>query len=160
MSRPDFDDIYMELAVNLAKRSHCIKKHVGAVLTKDTRIISIGYNGPPAGTHNCDVEFPSEGCARDSKGSCSLALHAEQTAILYAVKNNTSVEGSTLYVTLSPCLACARIIFSMGISKVVYLFSYAEYKGIGSDEGIDFLAKFGVKVQRYSKKLEVSDLLI
>ena len=160
MNRPDFDDIYMELAVNLAKRSHCIKKHVGAVLTKDTRIISIGYNGPPAGTHNCDVEFPSEGCARDSKGSCSLALHAEQNAILYAVKNNTSVEGSTLYVTLSPCLACARIIYSMGISKVVYLFSYAEYKGIGSDEGVDFLAKFGVKVQRYAKKLEVSDLLI
>ena len=160
MNRPDFDDIYMELAVNLAKRSHCIKKHVGAVLTKYTRIISIGYNGPQAGTHNCDVEFPSEGCARDSTGSCSLALHAEQNAILYAVKNNTSVEGSTLYVTLSPCLACARIIFSMGISKVVYLFSYAEYKGIGSDEGVDFLAKFGVKVQRYAKKLEVSDLLI
>ena len=160
MSRPDFDDIYMELAVNLAKRSHCIKKHVGAVLTKDTRIISIGYNGPPAGTHNCDVEFPSEGCARDSKGSCSLALHAEQNAILYAVKNNTSVEGSTLYVTLAPCLACARIIFSMGISKVVYLFSYAEYKGIGSDEGVDFLVKFGVDVQRYSKGLEVSDTLI
>ena len=160
MSRPDFDDIYMELAVNLAKRSHCIKKHVGAVLTKDTRIISIGYNGPPAGTHNCDVEFPSEGCARDSKGSCSLALHAEQNAILYAVKNNTSVEGSTLYVTLAPCLACARIIFSMGISKVVYLFSYAEYKGIGSDEVVDFLVKFGVNVQRYSKSLEVSDHLI
>jgi dCMP deaminase len=160
MSRPDFDDIYMELAVNLAKRSHCIKKHVGAVLTKDTRIISIGYNGPPAGTHNCDVEFPSEGCARDSKGSCSLALHAEQNAILYAVKNNSSVEGSTLYVTLAPCLACARIIFSMGISKVVYLFSYAEYKGIGSDEGVNFLVKFGVNVQRYSKTLEVSDHLI
>ena len=160
MNRPDFDDIYMELAVNLAKRSHCIKKHVGAVLTKDTRIISIGYNGPPAGTHNCDVEFPSTGCARDSKGSCSLALHAEQNAILYAVKNNTSVEGSTLYVTLAPCLACARIIFSMGISKVVYLFSYAEYKGIGSDEGVDFLVKFGVNVQRYSKELEVSDGLI
>ena len=160
MNRPDFDDIYMELAVNLAKRSHCIKKHVGAVLTKDTRIISIGYNGPPAGTHNCDVEFPAEGCARDSKGSCSLALHAEQNAILYAVKNNTSVEGSTLYVTLSPCLACARIIFSMGIAKVVYLYSYAEYKGIGSDEGVDFLVKFGVNVQQYSKSLEVSDRLI
>lgn len=160
MSRPDFNDIYMELAVNLAKRSHCIKKHVGAVLTKDTRIISIGYNGPPAGTHNCDVEFPTSGCARDSKGSCSLALHAEQNAILYAVKNNTAVEGSTLYVTLSPCLACARIIFSMGISKVVYLYSYAGYKGIGSDEGVDFLVKFGVDVQRYNKTIEVSDSLI
>jgi dCMP deaminase len=160
MSKPDFDDIFMELAVNLAKRSHCIKKHVGAVLTKDTRIISIGYNGPPAGTHNCDVEFPENGCARDSKGSCSLALHAEQNAILYAVKNNTSVEGSTLYVTLAPCLPCARIIFSMGISKVVYLFSYAEYKGIGVDEGVEFLKKFGVAVERYQKELEVQDSLI
>jgi dCMP deaminase len=160
MTRPDFDDIFMELAVNLAKRSHCIKKHVGAVLTKDTRIISIGYNGPPAGTHNCDVEFPYDGCPRDSKGSCSLALHAEQNAILYAVKNNTSVEGSTLYVTLSPCLACSRIIFSMGISKVVYLFSYAEFKGIGTDEGVDFLKKFGVKVERYPKSLEILDSLI
>jgi len=151
----------MELAQNLALRSHCTRAQVGAVLTKDTRIISIGYNGPPSGTHNCDDDFLEEGgCPKDSKGSCSLALHAEQNAILYAVKNNTSVEGSTLYVTLSPCLACARIIFSMGISKVVYLFSYAEYKGIGSDEGVDFLAKFGVKVQRYSKKLEVSDQLI
>ncbi|MAN85396.1 MAG: cytidine deaminase [Algoriphagus sp.] len=160
MSKPDFDDIFMELAVNLAKRSHCIKKHVGAVLTKDTRIISIGYNGPPAGTHNCDVEFPENGCARDSKGSCSLALHAEQNAILYAVKNNTSEEGSTLYVTLAPCLPCARIIFSMGISKVVYLFSYAEYKGIGVDEGVEFLKKFGVSVECYQKELEVQDSLI
>lgn len=160
MIRPNFDDIFMELAVNLAKRSHCIKKHVGAVLSKDTRIISIGYNGPPSGTHNCDVEFPETGCASDSKGSCSLAIHAEQNAILYAVKNNTAVEGSTLYVTLSPCLACARIIFSMGISRVIYLFSYAEYKGIGSDEGVDFLRKFGVQVDRYTEKLEVNDALV
>ena len=160
MNRPDFDDIFMELAVNLAKRSHCIKKHVGAVLTKDTRIISIGYNGPPAGTHNCDVEFKENGCARDSKGSCSLALHAEQNAILYAVKNNTAVEGSTLFVTLSPCLACARIIFSVGISRVIFLFSYAEYKGIGSDEGVDFLRKFGVRVDKYEKTLEVNDQLV
>src|SRR5690606_21557549 len=58
MARPAFDDIYMELAVNLARRSHCIMRHVGAVLTKDTRIISIGYNGPPPGTHNCDEEWP------------------------------------------------------------------------------------------------------
>ena len=68
MERPAFNDIFMELAVNLAKRSHCIKRHVGAVLTKDTRIISIGYNGPPAGTHNCDEEFPGTGCATDSNG--------------------------------------------------------------------------------------------
>lgn len=159
-SRPDFDDIFMELAVNLAKRSHCIKRHVGAVLTKDTRIISIGYNGPPAGTHNCDDEWPDKGCPRDSKGGCSLAIHAEQNAILYAVKNKTSVEGSTLYVTLAPCLACARIIYSSGIEKVVFLNSYAEYKGIASDEGADFLQKFGVTVERYTKTIDYQSDLI
>jgi len=153
MNRPAFEDIYMELAVNLAKRSHCIKRHVGAVLTKDTRIISIGYNGPPSGTHNCDEEWPVQGCPRDSKGGCSLAIHAEQNAILYAVKNKTSVEGATLYVTLSPCLACARIIFSMGIRQVIYYKSYAEHKGIASDEGVEFLRKFGVDVQRYTGDL-------
>jgi dCMP deaminase len=153
MTKPDFDDIFMELAVNLAKRSHCIKKHVGAVLTKDTRIISIGYNGPPQGTHNCDEEWPETGCASDSKGSCSLALHAEQNAIVYAVQNKASVEGSTLYVTLSPCLPCARIIYSMKIEKVIYLNSYAEYKGIGYDEGLDFLRRFGVVVEKYQGML-------
>ena len=153
MRRPAFDDIFMELAVNLARRSHCIKRHVGAVLTKDTRIISFGYNGPPAGTHNCDEEWPQSGCPRDSKGGCSLAIHAEQNAILYAVKNKTSVEGATLYITLSPCLACSRIIYSMGISKVIYLNSYAAYKGIASDEGVDFLVKFGVDVEQYKGTL-------
>ncbi|MDI9879707.1 deoxycytidylate deaminase [Flectobacillus longus] len=151
MAKPEFDDIYMELAVNIAKRSHCIKAQVGAVLARDTRIISIGYNGPPSGTHNCDEEFPEHGCARDSKGSCSLALHAEQNAILFAAKNGSQVDGATLYVTLSPCIACARIIFSMKISKVVFLDSYAQYKGLVADEGVDFLRKFGVEVIQYDK---------
>lgn len=151
--RPAFDDIFMELAVNLAKRSHCTKRHVGAVLTKDTRIISIGYNGPPSGTHNCDEEWGDVGCPRDSKGGCSLAIHAEQNAILYAVKNKTSVEGSTLYVTLSPCLACARIIYSMGINRVIYLKSYAEHKGLPEDEGVEFLKRFGVCTEKYAGEL-------
>src|SRR3954468_13516212 len=149
--KPSFDDIYMELAENLARRSHCVKAQVGAVLTKDTRIVSLGYNGPPAGTHNCDEVWPKEGCARDSKGSCSLALHAEQNAILYASKNNVSIEGSTLYVTLSPCIACARVIYTMGIRRVIYYNSYADFKGLASDEGVDFLRKFGVEVVRYTK---------
>lgn len=160
MIKPAFDDIFMELAVNLAKKSHCIKRHVGAVLTKDTRIISIGYNGPPAGTHNCDDEFPETGCPRDSKGGCSLAIHAEQNAILYAVKNKASVEGSTLYVTLSPCLACARIIYTAGIEKVIYLNSYATHKGIATDEGVDFLRKFGISVEKYEGQIEHATELI
>lgn len=149
--KPSFEDIYMDLADSLSIRSHCVKAQVGAVLTKDTRIISLGYNGPPAGTHNCDEVWPEEGCPRDSKGSCSLALHAEQNAILYAAKNKVDMDGSTLYVTLSPCIACARVIYSVGIKKVFFKNSYAQYKGIPSDEGVDFLRKFGVEVVQYTK---------
>lgn len=151
MSRPSFDDIYMDLATNLAERSHCVKIKVGAVLTKDTRIVSLGYNGPPAGTHNCDIEWPEKGCPRDSKGGCSLALHAEQNAIIYASKNNVPLENCSIYVTLAPCLSCARIIYASGIKKVIYLNSYAEYKGIGVEEGVDFLTRFGIEVVRYKK---------
>ena len=148
--KPTFDQIYMDLAEKLAKRSHCVKAQVGAVLTKDTRIVSLGYNGPPAGTHNCDTEWPEHGCPRDSKGSCSLALHAEQNAILYATKNNVSMEGATLYVTLSPCIACARVIYTIGIKKVFYKNSYAAFKNLPSDEGVEFLKKFGVDVEQFT----------
>jgi len=151
--KPSFEDIYMDLAESLAVRSHCVKAQVGAVLTKDTRIISLGYNGPPAGTHNCDEVWPEEGCPRDSKGSCSLALHAEQNAILYASKNGVTIDGSTLFVTLSPCIACARVIYSVGIKKVFFKRSYAQYKGIPNDEGVDFLRKFGVEVVQYQKEI-------
>jgi dCMP deaminase len=151
MIRPSFDEIYMELAEKLALRSHCVKAQVGAVLTKDTRIVSLGYNGPPSGTHNCDEEWPGVGCPRDSKGSCSLALHAEQNAILYGTKNNVSMQDATLYVTLSPCIACARVIFTSGIKKVFYKDSYADFKSLPSDEGVDFLRRFGVEVVRFKK---------
>jgi dCMP deaminase len=153
MSLLSFDQIFMNLANDLAKRSHCVKAHVGAVLVKDTRIISIGYNGPPAGTHNCDEEWPETGCPRDSKGSCSLALHAEENAILYAVKNGANLEGATLYTTLSPCLPCSRLIFSAGIKKVYFDKSYAEYKKISSDEGVDFLNRFGVMAVKFNYDL-------
>jgi dCMP deaminase len=82
-----------------------------------------------------------------------LAIHAEQNAILYAVRNKTAVDGATLYVTLSPCLACARIIYTMGITKCIFLNSYAEHKGIPSDEGVDFLRKFGVIAEKYTGAL-------
>ncbi|HNQ12750.1 MAG TPA: dCMP deaminase family protein, partial [Bacteroidia bacterium] len=148
IQKPSFDEIYMELAKNLSKKSHCVKIQVGAVLTKETRIISLGYNGPPAGTHNCDEEWPNVGCPRSVRGGCSLALHAEENAILYAAKNKVDLEGSTLYITLSPCISCARIIYTTGIKEVVYLNKYSEYKKIEFEEGIDFLEKFGVVVRQ------------
>ncbi|WP_028298756.1 deoxycytidylate deaminase [Olivibacter sitiensis] len=149
MTKPTFDEIYMNLALELSKRSHCVKAKVGAVLAKDTRIISIGYNGPPSGTHNCDEEWPENGCPRDTKGSCSLALHAEENAILFAVKNGAGLQGATLYTTLSPCLPCARLIYSAGISKVYFRYSYAQFKGYASDEGVDFLNRFGVNAEQF-----------
>jgi len=149
VNKPGFDEIFMNLAHDLAKRSHCVKAQVGAVLAKDTRIISIGYNGPPAGTHNCDEEWPETGCPRDARGSCSLALHAEENAILYGVKNGARLEGATLYTTLSPCLPCARLIFSAGITKVYFQKSYAEYKGLPFDEGVEFLNRFGVLAAKF-----------
>lgn len=151
MNNLSFDDIYMDLAKNLSRKSHCVKAKVGAVISKDTRIVSLGYNGPPAGTHNCDQEWPQDGCARDRKGGCSLALHAEANAILYASKNQITMEGATLYVTLSPCLACAKIIYTTGIKKVIYLESYAAFKGIDIEEGVEFLQKFGVSVEQYKQ---------
>ncbi len=146
-----FDQIFMNLASDLAGKSHCVRAHVGAVLTKDTRIISIGYNGPPPHTHNCDEEWPGIGCEKDSKGSCLLALHAEENAILYAVKNGANIEGATLYTTLSPCIACARLILSSGIKRVFFKESYAAYKGLQSDEGVDFLNRFGVRTEELKK---------
>ena len=152
MNNLSFDDIYMDLAQNLSRKSHCVKAKVGAVISTDTRIVSLGYNGPPAGTHNCDEQWPEEGCARDRKGGCSLALHAEANAILYASKNQITMEDATLYVTLSPCLACAKIIYTTGIKKVIYLDSYAAFKGITIEEGVEFLTRFGVTVEQYQRK--------
>lgn len=149
--RPSYDDIYMNLASQLALRSHCVKMQVGAVIAKDTRIVSLGYNGPPAGTHNCDEEWPETGCPRSEKGGCSLALHAEENAILYAAKNKVDLEGATLYLTLSPCLPCARMIYTTRIKKVIYLNSYSEYKGFQKDEGVEFLKTFGVEVTKFNE---------
>lgn len=140
----------MNLAFMLATRSHCVRLKVGAVITKDNRIISIGYNGPPAKTYNCDEEWPETGCPPSLRGGCSLAVHAEENAISYAILNNASLTGATLYVTLSPCLSCARLIFTMGIKRVVYYASYMEYKNYPYDEGIKFLTEFGIKVERYT----------
>jgi dCMP deaminase len=150
MQKPAFDDIFMQLAQNIALRSHCVRKKVGAVLAKDTRIVSIGYNGPPAGTYNCDEKWPVIGCPEQLKGGCSLAIHAEQNAIIYAIKQSIALQGATLYITLSPCLPCARIVYSMGISKVIYENSYAEYKSIEYDEGLNFLKQFGVETLKYT----------
>ena len=144
-ARPSFDQIYMRLAHELAHSSTCIKRQVGAVIARDTRVVSTGYNGPPSGSYNCSEKWPKNGCPRSIRGGCLMALHAEQNAILYALERGIPLKGNTLYVTLSPCLPCARLILSVGIGKVFYTDSYAKMKNIAQDEGLHFLATFGIQ---------------
>lgn len=151
MPKPSFEEIYMTLAMRLAKRSHCVKAQVGAVIAKDTRVVATGYNGPPEGTYNCDEKWPVQGCARSLRGGCSLALHAEENAILYALKNKIDLTNAVLYTTLAPCLPCARIIFSVGIKQVFYQDSYAALKGLELEEGLGFLQNFGIQIVCYKK---------
>ena len=139
--KPEFDDIFMHLATQLAQRSHCVRAKVGVVLTKDNRVISTGYNGPPSGEVHCDE---SGGCGENS---CPLGMHAELNAVLFAAKNQILLEGATLYTTLSPCIDCARMILGLEIKRVVYKDSYAEYKKRPMDEGIDFLKRYSDKVR-------------
>ncbi|MBX9890330.1 MAG: dCMP deaminase family protein [Amoebophilaceae bacterium] len=145
------DDLFMSLAVQLTQYSHCVKKQVAAVLTKDRNILATGYNGPPVGTYNCNELWPKTGCPRSLQGNCSLAIHAEQQVIMYALMHQVATKGTTLYTTLSPCLPCARIIFGAGIQKVIYKESYANYKGLIEEEGLNFLDEFGVITAQYKK---------
>ena len=143
-----FDKIYMKLAIEIGQMSHCVKKQVGSVIAKDTRVISLGYNGPPTKSFNCNELWPKTGCQRTKTGGCFFSFHAEQNAITYALKNNITLEGASLYVSLSPCLPCARLICSVGIQKVFYHELYSEYKGIANEDGIEFLKTFGVTSNR------------
>ena len=101
------------------------------------------------GTYNCDEVFPQTGCPRTIKGGCSLSMHAEYNAILFALIQHANIKNSILYITLSPCLPCARLIFSVGIKTVIYKDYYAVYKKLEQEEGLDFINEFGVVVRQY-----------
>ena len=121
--RPTWDEYFMEIANVVAKRSNCSRRHVAAVIVKDHHILSTGYNGTPHGTKNC---FEG-GCPRCSGRAASgthldecLCVHAEQNAICQAAFHGAAVKGATIYVTISPCLTCAKLIVNAGIEEVVY----------------------------------------
>ena len=126
--RPSWDEYFMEIAQVVAKRSNCTRRHVAAVIVKDRHILSTGYNGTPHGTKNC---FDG-GCPRCSGHAESgthldecLCVHAEQNAICQAAYYGIRLSGATIYVTLSPCLTCAKLIINAGIREVVYGGEYA-----------------------------------
>jgi len=118
---------YLRMAGIWSENSYCIRRKVGALIVKDKMIISDGYNGTPTGFENV--------CEDESKNSKPYVLHAEANAITKVAKSNNSSEGSTLYITSSPCLECAKLIIQAGIKRVVYSENYRK------NDGIDLLAR-------------------
>lgn len=123
MNRPSWDDYFMEMTKLTATRSSCLRRHVGAVLVKDTRVIATGYNGAPAGVTHCEVT----GCLRQKlnvpsgeRHELCRGLHAEQNAIIQAALYGVSTEGATIYCTTKPCSICTKMIINAKISKIVY----------------------------------------
>ena len=131
---PKFDSRYLEMAAIWAKNSYCKRRQVGALIVKDRMIISDGYNGTPSGFENI--------CEDENGITKPYVLHAEANAISKVAKSGNSSEGSTLYVTASPCLECAKLIIQAGIKRVVYRDEYR------LTDGIDLLKRAGIEVEK------------
>jgi dCMP deaminase len=127
--RPSWDEYFLELACLVSKRSTCLRRHVGAVLVKDKKILATGYNGAPSGTRHCtDI-----GCLRDrlkvpsgERHELCRGLHAEQNVILQAALHGSSTNGSILYVTNQPCMICAKMLINAGIKEIVIADGYPD----------------------------------
>lgn len=129
MLRPTWDEYFMEITGVVARRSTCLRRQVGAIIVRDNRILTTGYNGAPAGLNHC-LEI---GCLRENKGIPSgerhelcRGLHAEQNALLQAAVHGISIAGGTIYVTHQPCVICAKMIINAGIEKVVFRGRYPD----------------------------------
>jgi dCMP deaminase len=117
MARPraSWDEYFMNIGREVATRSTCERKHVGAVIVRDKTILSTGYNGSVRGLPHCD----DEGHMMED-GHCVRTIHAEANAVIQAAKNGTRIEGASIYVTASPCWSCFKIIANAGLSRIVF----------------------------------------
>lgn len=138
--RPTRDDVCMRIAGLMATRSTCLRAQVGAVITREFRLISSGYNGAPSGLLHCGEET----CLAGDLHGCENTVHAELNAIVFAARCGIATEGCTLYTTHLPCPACARAIINAGIARVVFS---AEYR---LSEGMDLLRQAGVTLKRWT----------
>ena len=129
-----FDSRYLEMAEVWAKNSYCKRRQVGALIVKDRMIISDGYNGTPSGFENI--------CEDENGVTKPYGLHAEANAITKVAKSGNSSQGSTLYVTASPCLECSKLIIQSGIKRVVYRDEYR------LTDGVDLLRRAGIEVEK------------
>ena len=141
-----FIKLYMDWASRTAQLSHARRLQVGAVIVKDDSVISYGYNGRPASwDNNCEEVYYDETGNERLKTKLEV-LHAESNAIAKLAKSTNSGLGATLFVTHSPCIECAKLIYQSGISSVYYNENYRD------DAGIKFLEKSGVKIEKISKE--------
>jgi dCMP deaminase len=129
-----YDKAYLRMAREWSLLSYCKRKQVGAIIVRDRMIISDGYNGTPSGFENC--------CEDESGLTNWYVLHAEANAILKVARSTQTCEGATLYITLSPCKECSKLIHQSGIKRVVFQNDYKD------TSGIDFLVKAGVMVEQ------------
>lgn len=127
-----YDTAYLRMTEEWAKLSHCERRKVGAIIVKDDMIISDGYNGAPTGFDNC--------CENKTGDTHWYVLHAEANAMMKVAKSTHSSNGATLYVTLSPCKDCSKLILQAGIQRVVYLRKYKDNSGLG------FLKEAGIEL--------------
>ncbi len=127
-----YDKAYLRIAREWGQLSYCTRKQVGAIIVRDKMIISDGYNGTPSGFENC--------CEDEAGSTKWYVLHAEANAILKVARSTQSCQDATLYITMSPCRDCSKLIHQSGIKRVVYQQDYKD------TEGISFLVKAGVEV--------------
>jgi dCMP deaminase len=132
------DQMLMEMAIIASKRSTCNRKHVGAIIALDGRPVSVGYAGAPSGLPHC----LDHGCLPGSDGGCIRTQHAEANAIAWAARKGIATERATLYTTVSPCLACAKLIVNSGIDEVWFLELYRK------TEGTELLEKLGIACEQ------------
>jgi len=135
-----YDKAYLRMAKTWSELSHCQRKQVGAIIVKDGMIISDGYNGTPSGFDNC--------CEDDDGDTHWYVLHAEANAILKVARSTHNCQGATLYLTLSPCKDCSKLVLQAGIERVVYINGYKD------ESGIEFLREAGVEITQIEKPFD------
>lgn len=132
LKQKKYDKAYLRIAAEWSKLSYCNRKQVGAIIVRDRMIISDGYNGTPSGFENC--------CEDESGLTHWYVLHAEANAISKVARSTQSCENATLYITLSPCKECSKLIHQSGIKRVVYQNGYRD------TSGLEFLEKAGIEL--------------
>lgn len=152
MSRPTWDEYFMEMAELTAKRSTCSRRQVGAVIVRDNRAVATGYNGAPRGLAHCEEKG---GCLRQKlnipsgqRHELCRALHAEQNAIISAASMGNAIEGGTIYITHQPCVICAKMIVNAGIKRIVVREGYPD------ELSMEILDEAGLTVERLGEKGE------